>query len=219
MNIIEAIHTRHSVRTYIDRPIADDIVARLRALIDDYNAASGLNMQLVTGDPDTFDCFWAHYGKFSGVTNYIALIGDPDAAEPCGYYGEKLVLEAQMMGLNTCWVGLSYKKVPGRYTIAPGEKLHLVIALGYGTTQGVMHKSKTIDKVSKCHGNMPDWFRAGVEAALLAPTAVNQQKFRFELIGDRVRATTGWGFYSKVDLGIAKLHFELGSGKPSSIWL
>ena len=219
MNIIEAIHARHSVRNYIDRPLADDIVARLRALIADYNTASGLNMQLVTGDPDTFDCFWAHYGKFSGVTNYIALIGDPDAAELCGYYGEKLVLEAQMMGLNTCWVGLSYKKVPGRYTIAPGEKLHLVIALGYGTTQGVIHKSKTIDKVSKCHGNMPDWFRAGVEAALLAPTAVNQQKFRFELIGDRVRATTGWGFYSKVDLGIAKLHFELGSGKPSSIWL
>ena len=219
MNIIEAIHARHSVRNYIDRPLADDIVARLRALIADYNTASGLNMQLVTGDPDTFDCFWAHYGKFSGVTNYIALIGDPDAAELCGYYGEKLVLEAQMMGLNTCWVGLSYKKVPGRYTIAPGEKLHLVIALGYGTTQGVMHKSKTIDKVSKCHGNMPDWFRAGVEAALLAPTAVNQQKFRFELIGDRVRATTGWGFYSKVDLGIAKLHFEIGSGKPSSIWL
>lgn len=219
MNIIEAIHARHSVRNYIDRPLADDIVARLRALIADYNTASGLNMQLVTGDPDTFDCFWAHYGKFSGVTNYIALIGDPDAAELCGYYGEKLVLEAQMMGLNTCWVGLSYKKVPGRYTIAPGEKLHLVIAIGYGTTQGVMHKSKTIDKVSKCHGNMPDWFRAGVEAALLAPTAVNQQKFRFELIGDRVRATTGWGFYSKVDLGIAKLHFEIGSGKPASIWL
>ena len=219
MNIIEAIHARHSVRTYIDRPLADDIVARLRALIADYNAASGLNMQLVTGAPDTFDCFWAHYGKFSGVTNYIALIGDPDVAELCGYYGEKLVLEAQMMGLNTCWVGLSYKKVPGLYTIAPGEKLHLVIALGYGTTQGVMHKSKTIDKVSKCHGNMPDWFRAGVEAALLAPTAVNQQKFRFELIGDLVRATTGWGFYSKVDLGIAKLHFEIGSGKPASIWL
>ena len=193
MNIIEAIHARHSVRTYIDRPLADDIVARLRALIADYNAASGLNMQLATGDPD--------------------------AAELCGYYGEKLVLEAQMMGLNTCWVGLSYKKVTGRYTFAPGEKLHLVIALGYGTTQGVMHKSKTIDKVSKCHGNMPDWFRAGVEAALLAPTAVNQQKFRFELIGDRVRATTGWGFYSKVDLGIAKLHFEIGSGKPASIWL
>ena len=147
------------------------------------------------------------------------MVGAPDAAELCGYYGEKLVLEAQMLGLNTCWVGLSYKKVPGRYTIAKGEKLHLVIALGYGTTQGVMHKSKTIDKVSKCHGNMPEWFRAGVEAALLAPTAVNQQKFRFELIGDRVRATTGWGFYSKVDLGIAKLHFEIGSGKPSSIWL
>ena len=219
MNLIEAIMARHSVRSYETRPLADDVVAKLQESINQYNTVSGLRMQLVTGDPETFDCFWAHYGKFTGVTNYIAMVGAPDAAELCGYYGEKLVLEAQMLGLNTCWVGLSYKKVPGRYTIAPGEKLHLVIALGYGTTQGVMHKSKTIDKVSKCHGNMPNWFRAGVEAALLAPTAVNQQKFRFELIGDRVRATTGWGFYSKVDLGIAKLHFEIGSGKPSSIWL
>ena len=219
MNLIEAIMARHSVRSYETRPLADDVVDKLQEYINQYNTVSGLRMQLVTGDPETFDCFWAHYGKFTGVTNYIAMVGAPDAAELCGYYGEKLVLEAQMLGLNTCWVGLSYKKVPGRYTIAKGEKLHLVIALGYGTTQGVMHKSKTIDKVSKCQGEMPKWFRAGVEAALLAPTAVNQQKFRFELIGDRVRATTGWGFYSKVDLGIAKLHFEIGSGKPSSIWL
>ncbi|MGN1245676.1 MAG: nitroreductase family protein, partial [Muribaculaceae bacterium] len=86
-------------------------------------------------------------------------------------------------------------------------------------TQGVQSKSKTVEKVSKCSGDMPEWFRNGVEAALLAPSAVNQQKFRFELVGDRVRATTGWGFYPKVDLGIAKLHFELGSGKPSTIWL
>ena len=153
------------------------------------------------------------------MENSIALIGDPGAAELCGYYGEKLVLEAQMMGLNTCWIGLSYKKVPGRYVIAPGEKLHLIISIGYGATQGVPSKSKPVEKVSKCNGDMPEWFRHGVEAALLAPTAVNQQKFRFELVGDRVRATTGWGFYSHVDLGIAKLHFELGSGKPSSIWL
>lgn len=219
MNIIEAINTRHSVRTYENRPLANDLKARLQSLVAQYNAVSGLNMQLVTDDPETFDCFWAHYGKFSGVTNYIAMVGAPDAAELCGYYGEKLVLEAQMMGLNTCWVGLSYKKVPGRYTIAPGEKLHLVIAIGYGSTQGIAHKSKTIEKVSKCSGEMPEWFRAGVEAALLAPTAVNQQKFRFALDGDRVKASTGWGFYSKVDLGIAKLHFEIGSGKDSSIWL
>ncbi len=219
MNIIQAIHARHSVRSYINRPLAANLVARLQALIAEYNAESGLNMQLVTGDPETFNCFWAHYGKFSGVENYIALIGAPDAAELCGYYGEKLVLEAQMMGLNTCWIGLSYKKLPGRYVIAQGEKLHLIISIGYGTTQGVQSKSKSVEKVSKCKGDMPEWFRRGVEAALLAPSAVNQQKFRFELVGDRVRATTGWGFYSHVDLGIAKLHFELGSGKPSSIWL
>ena len=221
MTLQEAIEARHSVRAYINEPLADDVVKALEEQIAVLNREGKLHMQLILNEPKAFQGTMAKYGKFRNANNYIVMAGKKaeDLDERIGYFGEHLVLLAQTLGLNTCWVGLSYKKVPGRYTIAPGEKLHLIIALGYGTTQGVMHKSKTIDKVSKCHGNMPDWFRAGVEAALLAPTAVNQQKFRFELIGDRVRATTGWGFYSKVDLGIAKLHFELGSGKPSSIWL
>lgn len=31
---------------------------------------------------------------------------------------------------------------------------------------------------------MPDWFRKGVEAALLAPMAMNRQKLFFALAGD-----------------------------------
>jgi len=48
---------------------------------------------------------------------------------------------------------------------------------------------------------------------LLAPTAMNQQKFIFELSGEKATAKSGSGFYTKVDLGIAKLHFELAAGK------
>ena len=43
------------------------------------------------------------YTSFSGVKNYIALIGkkSPNLEEACGYYGEKIVLRAQQLGLNT----------------------------------------------------------------------------------------------------------------------
>ena len=88
-----------------------------------------------------------------------------------------------------------------------------VLALGYGKTQGVPHKSKDIKELYQCDGVMPEWFQKGVESALLAPTAKNQQRF-VALFQDgvaRVNKTTG--FYADVDLGIVKYHFEAGSGK------
>jgi hypothetical protein len=97
--------------------------------------------------------------------------------------------------------------------VAPGEKLCLVIALGYGASQGTPHKSKPVEKLMQVSGDAPDWFRSGMEAVLLAPTAMNQQKFVFALEGDRVSARAGLGFYTKIDLGIAKYHFEVGAGK------
>ena len=163
----------------------------------------------------------AHYGKFSGVTNYIAMIGEksPQLDELCGYYGERIVLKAQTLGLNTCWVALTYKKIPGVFQIDKGEKLTVVISIGYGKTQGSKRTSKSFSEVATVDGEIPEWFKSGVEAALLAPTAVNQQKFHFTLVDDKVKAKAKPAFYSKMDLGIAKYHFELASGKDQSVWL
>ena len=215
MEIKEAMAQRHSVRSYIDKPIEPETAETLSTLIDGYNKESGLHMQLVLNEPKAFGSSAARYGKFKNVKNYIALIGRKGLAleEFCGYYGEKIVLDAQAAGLNTCWVALTYKKVPDAYTVLPGEQLVLVIALGYGEDQGVPHKSKKPEAVSNVSEETPEWFRAGVEAALLAPTAVNQQKFRFIYKDGTVEAKPGIGFYTSVDLGIAKCHFEIGSGR------
>lgn len=220
MELIEAILNRHSVRSYLDRPIEKDTTDMLQAIIDRCNEESGLHIQLVLNEPKAFDSAMAHYGNFKGVSNYIALIGKkgPDLDEKCGYYGEKIVLEAQRLGLNTCWVAMTYKKIPSAFKIERGEKLTVVIALGYGVTQGVQHRSKPINEVSNCTDDSPEWFRKGVEAALLAPTAVNQQKFFFSLVGERVEAKAGLAFYAKMDLGIAKYHFEIGSDR-TDIWM
>lgn len=218
MNYQEAIELRHSVRSYSDRPIEGEIKEKLNRYIEDCNDESGLHIQSVYDEPRAFDSFMAHYGKFSGVSNYIALIGKSgkDLDEKTGYYGEKIALYAQTLGLNTCWVAMTYKKIKTAYVLDKGEKLCIVLALGYGLTQGVQHRSKSIEEVSDCRADSEEWYRKGVEAALKAPTAMNQQKFFFSYNDGKVEAKAGIGFYTAIDLGIAKCHFEIGADKK--IW-
>lgn len=227
MTIQQAIKARHSVRQYIDKPIEAEKIQQLQALIDECNRQEGLHIQLVTNEPNAFSGGLAKYGKFSGVSNYLAMIGKKGAEEAMGYCGEKIVLLAQTLGLNSCWVGLTFRKQPDKYKMDKDEVLHCVIALGYGATQGVQHpqKKRYADeaKVLTTDGSCPDWFRAGVEAALLAPTAVNQQKFVFELHDNNlVKAKPAFvliGNYVHTDLGIVKYHFEMAAGKENFGWL
>ena len=224
MTIQEAIKARHSVRAYKEQPLTEDVVKALEEKIVELNRKGNLHMQLILNEPKAFQGTLAKYGKFRGVNNYIVVAGKKadDLDERVGYYGEHLVLFAQTLGLNTCWVGLSYSKVPGTYVLEDGEKIACYIAIGYGETQGVGHKIKTVGQVSNASDTTPSWFKKGVEAALLAPTAVNQQRFSFEYLGmkdghHQVRAKKGFSMigYAKMDLGIAKYHFEIGAGKAT----
>ena len=220
MTLLEAMTNRHSVREYENRPIGKDVAAALQKCIDTCNEKSKLHIQLVLNEPKAFNSAMAKYGHFSGCKNYIALVGKKteDLEERCGYFGEYLVLKAQTLGLNTCWVGLTYSKTRGVINVKPDEKLCMIIALGYGINQGVPHKSKPISEVIKTDGNVPTWFREGVRCALLAPTAMNQQKFKIELVDKKVYMHAGKGPFSKVDLGIVRLHFEIGAGKANFEW-
>lgn len=220
MNLLEAIEERHSVRAFEDRAIDGKTVESLQKYIDKCNAKAKLNIQLVLNEPKAFSGPMAHYGKFLGCKNYIALVGKKTDSfeEKCGYYGEYLVLKAKQMGISSCWVALTFSKVKDAFIIKDDEKLCMVIAIGYGITPGIPHKSKSISEVVKTDGNMPHWFREGVRCALLAPTAMNQQKFRIELNGKKVKLLALRAPYSKTDLGIVRLHFEIGAGKENFTW-
>lgn len=221
MTLQEAIVARHSVRQYMEKPIEAEKIEELKVLIDECNREGGTHLQLVTDEPKAFAGGMAKYGKFSGISNYIAVVGKKGADTLLGYYGEKVVIRAQMLGLNTCWVGLTFSKQPDSYQVLDGEKLFCVISLGYGANQGVQHKLKPIENFAEVNGAMPEWFRQGVEAAILAPTAVNQQKFKFVLRdGNRVEAKAKFSLigYAQLDLGIAKYHFEVSAGKENFEW-
>ena len=213
---------RHSVRSYTDQPISQELIQKLNSEIKACNREGNLHIQLVTNEKKAFDGLMAHYGKFSGVQNYIALVGkkNSDLDEKLGYYGERIVLLAQSLGLNTCWVAMTVSKsiVKKNIEVKFDEKLRIIISLGYGSTQGAEHKSKEISKFCTMNQQNPQWFIDGVKAAMLAPTAMNQQKFYFDLDGSKVSAKSLGKFYSKIDLGIVKYHFEIGAGKENFTW-
>ncbi len=215
MDILEAIKERHSVRKYSDKKIEGEVLEKLQNKIEELNKESGLNMQLILNEPKAFDSFMAHYGKFQGVNNYVAIIGNKNSslAEKVGYYGEQLVLFAQLLGLNTCWVALTFKKIKDAFKINKNEKMQLVIAIGYGLNKGVSHKTKTFEEVTDIKGEAPKWFIDGVNSALLAPTAMHQQKFKIHYDNGKVTITASKWPYANIDLGIVKYHFEIGSGK------
>ena len=216
MDIREAIKTRHSVRQYKPEPISETHKEQLEEVIRACNEESGLNMQLILDDPECFDTLLGHYGKFENAVNYVAVVGPkllPNLEETGGYYGQKVVLKAQMMGLNTCWVAGTYGRGKCKAARDQDEMLICVIAIGYGQNEGTKHKSKPVSRLCSVPvADMPVWFKNGVKAAMMAPTAMNQQKFSISLQNGEPVITAGIGPLTKVDLGIVKYNFEAVSG-------
>ena len=222
MDIREAIKNRHSVRQFKSDSIELEKRDELDMLAEECNGLSGLNIQVIYDDAECFDTLLAHYGKFTNVRNYIAIVGDKsidDLEELSGYFGEKMVIRAQQLGLNTCWVGLTYGKGKCKAEIGKNEKWVCVIALGYGETEGTGHKSKSVRELCNVEPkDMPIWFKNGMVSAMKAPTAMNQQKFYMTLGEDgEVSIAAKKGFFAEVDLGIIKYHFEVISGRKCKI--
>lgn len=216
VDIMTLMRERHSVRRYAETPIEDDLCASIEKVIQQCNSAGDLNIQFIKNDEECFKSFLARYGKFSNVRNYLVMVGkatDADLEEKVGYYGQKLVLAAQSRGLNTCWVGGTFSKGKCKAKISPGEKLVCVIAIGHGENKGLPHTGKDMNRLCDVpEDKMPDWFKLGVEAAMLAPTAMNQQKFMISLQEGEPVISTGRGFFTRVDLGIVRYSFEAASG-------
>ena len=224
MELFDLLRSRHSVRRYTDRRIEGAVLAALESETASCAAESGLRIRLCVDEPEAFNANKAHYGMVLGCRNYFAFYGaasDPASEEGMGYYGERLVLKAQELGLNTCWVGLTYRKGKAATESETGARPRIVIALGYGKTQGVVRRKKAATTLSNVAPDSPEWFKRGMEAVCLAPSAVNQQRYYFELRPDgtvAARAKFTLFGYAAMDLGIAKYHFELGAGKGNFRW-
>lgn len=221
MTIKEAMKERHMVRRYIDRKIPDDIIQKINERIACSNKEYGLSMSLVTDNDEAFNAV-IKLILAKGVRNYIVLAGSDDdlTDEKLGYCGADIMLFAQTLGLNTWWVGGTFSRKGAGKNIALTDGLLIsgVIAVGYGASQGVPHKSKIAEEIGSYEGDMPEWFKNGLEAVLLAPTALNKQAFNVSGRDKKVSMTCSNGIFSGVDLGIGKYHFEVGAGKENFEW-
>ena len=221
MDLKEAMEQRHTVRSYIDRPLPSEVIRLLAERIQKNNEAYRLHMQLITENIEAFGPL-LRLILAKGVRKYIILSAPagPTVEERLGYCGADVMLYAQTLGLNSWWVGGTFNKkgVQKNADSAGTEKIIGLIAIGYGATQGVPHKSKRPEDISHYHGKAPDWFIEGVRAVLLAPTALNRQAFQIEGDGERVSMSYGRGAFADVDLGIGKYHFEIGAEREHFIW-
>ena len=224
MNILDIMSRRTSRRTYTGEPLSQEQAADIQNLIDQ-NKGSGFCAYLNIGKGDPFQRFFASYGMFSHVANYVELRCDdrqnPESLERIGYFGEKLVLRATELGLGTCWIGASYDKSKCRRP-EEGETACL-IALGSVPeektwkerliSKGVKRKSKSIDQMLTSDREAPEWLKRGMGAVCLAPSAMNGQPVKFLFKESRLFAMVEKNSpYVYIDLGIAKLHFELAAG-------
>ncbi|MCD8025538.1 MAG: nitroreductase [Clostridiales bacterium] len=222
MTFQEAMHARHKVSKYMDKPLTSDVVKKLNHRIEEQNRKYGLNMQLITNRKDAMPAIFAKTMS-KGVKNYIILAGPNSEGvdEKLGYSSADLMIYAQTLGLNTWWIGGMYscKNVRKNSDAGDNAKIVGVVAVGYGENQGVPHKSKAASEVSSYEGAPPQWFNEGVSAALLAPTAMNKQAFAVKGKENKVSISYNNGSYSDVDLGICKYHFELGAGTDNFTWI
>lgn len=219
MDLKEAMYERHTVRKYTNQPLPSEIVKLLDKYIDEINKRYKLSMELKTEDSRAFDTI-IKLILAKGVKNFFIMAGKdtPNLDEKLGYCGAELMLYAQTLGLNTWWVGGTFnRKLIAK--MSSGNRVIGVVAVGYGQTQGSAHKTKTPEQVSIYNGDEPEWFRQGIDAALLAPTALGKQAFMIKGSENKVSIRCDNGIFSGVDTGLVKYHFELGAGRENFEWI
>lgn len=225
MITVETIRERHSVREYDGKPLAQAEFDALGAVVEECARESGLDIQLVGDNPEVFNVI-ARFGLIRGCRAHVAFVvddakaGDVGEDEAIGYWGQKIVLAAQDMVLNTCWCALCSRK-KSRAVVAPGKKIRLVIAVGHGKTQGFTRKTKSVEALSSVEcAKAPAWFAAAMEFAQLAPTAMNNQNFKITLLSDgkTVRIDAPKSGLNVIDEGIVRCNFEIAANEAGADW-
>jgi len=225
-DLYNAIWKRRSIRAFSDKHIEKDKIEALRRSISSQNEISGLTMEIIE-ESDSFHSLKAF--RFKNVRSVITVKGktnDPHLYEKCGYYGERIVLEATALGLGTCWVAATFNKKSSSLDIKDDETIVCAIPVGYGVDgmsastdvpDAPHRKTKSVSDFLDGNTDVPDWVMAAIKAVQFAPTAMNNQRTKFHYVNGTLSAQTKEGRMNMVDFGITKFHFELAAKGKFSI--
>ena len=231
----EAIWIRRSRRLFHSKSIDQDVLERLHTVCKTFCPFTEVRAVLVNHSADeVFKGIVSHYGKIRGAPAFIAFIGnmeDQHIHEKLGYMGEGIVLEATALNLGTCWVGVSFKPEVASFhaRIKKNEKILALTPVGYTqekwsleekimTGFGRTHKRKHAEELIKGKKDTPwpQWVKTALEAARIAPSAVNRQPWRFTVKSDSITVSVNnlkdtLNISKRLDCGIAMLHIEVAS--------
>ena len=174
------------------------------------------------------------YGKIKGAPAFLAFMGtmeSPHVQEKVGYLGEGIVLEATALGLGTCWVAGMFRPEGAGILAGTGknERVIAVSPVGYAAQHWSMEE-KIMTGFGRTHQRKPLselvngleevkwtlWTKKALEAARLAPSAVNRQPWRFFIGWDDITVSVDnlsdtYHVSKRLDCGIAMLHLEVGA--------
>ena len=228
----KAIFIRRSRRIYKKIGVPPDKLDRLVSICRNFRAFPEARAVLVDQPSEhIYRGFMGSYGKITDAPGYIAFIGNMDSSrvqEAVGFTGQGIILEATSLGLGTCWVGGYFRpeEAHRQIPLAREERVLAITPFGfprdsYSAQEKLMiglarlHKRKSLKELVT---GTPDkeWMKTALEAARLAPSAVNRQPWRFvcgdtsiSVSLDKKRDT--YKISRRLDCGIAMLHLELGA--------
>ena len=228
MTLTEAIDARISCRAYTDEPLSEALLCTLQDYVAALREESGLRFVLVGPGKGGADLKLSGRMFTGNVSAYLALVGPDDdgTRERFGYFGEKFVLFATTLGLGTCWVAGTFDRASVTVPRREGEVIHDVIPVGHAPAKqpfaqrairaGLRRRDKKPEALYQGPTSLaeaPAWVRAGIACVLKGPSAVNQQPVVFvqDAQGLRAALANAKREVAYTDLGIAKLHFELGA--------
>ncbi|MEW6399345.1 MAG: nitroreductase family protein [Bacillota bacterium] len=244
-----AIERRRSRRHFVRLPVEPGLLGRMEAVCAEFRPYGEARAVLVPRPADeVLRGLVGSYGQVKGAPAYVALVGDmrsPYVQERVGYTGQALVLEATSLGLGTCWVGGFFRPEVARRLlgVGAGEQVMAVIPFGrpgHRTWEESLmtgfarshHRKPLAQLMVQDHpgsglpeeARWPGWVLAALEAARLAPSAVNRQPWRFSVevasppdqAGCTITVSVAGGrdpggISRRLDCGIAMLHIEVAA--------
>lgn len=230
-----AIKQRRSRRQFGPRPLESKTLAQTNSICNDFQPFTGARAVFVTDKPETvFKGAIGPYGKIKNAPAFVAFIGNmenPNVQEHVGYTGEGIILEAETMNLATCWVAGFFRRkiVESLIRIGNNERVMAITPIGYAAKRqsleerlmtgfGLSHKRKKLSGLvtGLDESEWPNWIKLALEAARLAPSAVNRQPWRFKVEPDSVTVSVNtigreYGLSKRLCCGIAMLHIEVAA--------
>lgn len=242
LTLRDALFTRHSVRSFLDKALEEQAIKSVRSEISYATSRdASIHFQLITDDRTPFKGFTSSYGMFRNASNYVACVIDtsyPDCMIKAGFWGEMTALRAVSAGLGTCFVGGAYNQAKVQAQLRVTWKLPFIILLGYSNDSTTRLMARLMSRMAGSNrrpsahdmlapGSLPyediehRWpsLIKPLESVACAPSSMNRRPVRICITESKnsefpqIRAKLIKNYNGvEIDLGIAMANWQVCAG-------